>query len=136
MLRVHEFEAWSMPGRVLPMDYGKNLVCNYKLRGVLAKLGIPDDIVIGLSNIPNEVDVGNLQMDIKNGLFTIENFFAFCREYGLESNVNSKISACKYNEYSYGIPVAWIHIPEGREQDMLPPIVKLMTEEGLIVKEC
>jgi len=136
MRRVHEFEAWSTPGKLLSADYGKDLVREYKSRGVLAELGIPDDVVLGLSNIPGKVDVDKLKMEIKNGWLTIENFFSFCHEYELEPDIESEMSACKYIEYSYGVPVAWIHIPEGHEKEMLLPITKLMNEEGLIVKEC
>ena len=136
MRRIHEFEAWSTPGKLLPVDYGKDLVREYKSRGTFAKLGIPDDIVFGLSNVPGKVDVHNLKLEIKNGWLAIENFFSFCHEHGFEPDIESEVSACKYNEYSYGVPVAWIHIPEGHEQEMLPPITKLMSEEGLIVKEC
>jgi len=136
MKRIHEFEAWSTPGKLLPVDFGKYLAHHYKSNGTLAKLGIPDDVFLGLSNIPSEVDVHNLKISIEKGELRMDGFIAFCNEHGFEPDIESKVSACKYIEYSDGVPIAWIHIPEGQEEEMLPAITKLMRMEGLIVKEC
>jgi len=136
MKRIHEFEAWSTPGKLLPVDYGKDLAREYKSNGTLDKLGIPDDVFLGLSNIPDEVDVRILKIRIEKEQIAVEEFITFCHEHGFEPDIESEISVCKYIEYLDGCPVAWIHIPEGSEEELLPQITKLLSEKGLIVKEC
>jgi hypothetical protein len=119
----------------LPIDYGKDLRDELLLDGTFASLDIPDDVFIGLSNIPDEVDVHNLKMDIEEGVLTMEGFIIFCHEYGFEPNIESIFSANKYLEYIYGSPIAWVHIPDGSEMRMLPLIIKIMNERGHIVIE-
>lgn len=135
MKRVHEFEVWSTRGQLLPVDYGKDLRDELLIKGIFTDLGIPDDVFIGLSNIPDKVDVHNLKMDIKEGVLTMEGFIAFCHEHGFEPNIESNFSANKYLEYTYGSPIAWIHIPDGSEMRMLPLVIKIMDERGHIVIE-
>jgi hypothetical protein len=135
MKRVHEFEVWSTKGKLLPVDYGKDLRDELLASGIFANHGIPDDVFIGLSNIPDKIDVHNLKMDIKEGVLTMEGFITFCHEYGLEPNIESNFSANKYLEYTYGSPIAWIHIPDGSEIRTLPLIIEIMNERGHIVIE-
>jgi hypothetical protein len=132
---VHEFEAWSTPGKILPMDYGKDLQREFLTCGILESLSIPDDVFLGVSEIPDEIDVHNLKLDFEEGLLSLEMFYDFCHKHGLEANVESKDSAAKYREYSFGRCLAWIHIQEGYEQQMLPSIVALMKERGHIVRD-
>jgi hypothetical protein len=135
MERVCEFEVWSKPGALLPTDYGKELQRELVANGELAGLGIPDDVFIGLSNIPDKIDIYNLKIDIDAGHLSVNGFIDFCHEHGFEPRLDSALSACKYLEYSFGCPIAWVHIPESREDEILPVITRLMHERGFMIKQ-
>jgi hypothetical protein len=133
--RIHEFEVWSTSGKQLPVDYGKFLRDELLANGTFTIFAIPDNVFFGLSNIPDKIDVQNLEMDFKEGVLTLEGFNEFCCRYGYEQNPKSELSANKYLEYVNGCPIAWVHIPENNVDKILPLIIKLMKEKGHIIIE-
>jgi len=71
--RVYELEAWSPPGLQLDPEFGKTV-----LAPEMWEAGIPNDVFLGLSEIPDSVDCENLQRDIETGVTSLEHFDEFC----------------------------------------------------------
>lgn len=128
MKRVYELEAWSVPGKLLPSEYGKDI-----LQNEIWQLGIPKTVFLGMSEIPDPVDCENLKLDIDSGETSYELFREFCSEHALSDDLNSEESAAKFLEYMKGRCLAWIHLPEDEASTLLPIIVKILADRGHIV---
>lgn len=103
-----ELELWSQPSSNLPREVGKELIgprCTHDL-------GLPAGVVLGLSEVPDEIDAENLVASIAAGELSQKEFDEFCEHHRLEANVRSKDSAAKFLEFSYGRPLAWVHLPD------------------------
>lgn len=127
MRRVHEYEAWSRPGQLLPSDYGKNLQSEFW------NLGIPTDVFLGLDSIPDRTDSEGLRIAIERGEFSKQDFGKFCAGHSLPDDLNCAESACRFLEISLGRCLAWIHIPDGEEPQLMPRISELLAVRGHIV---
>jgi hypothetical protein len=125
--RVHEFEAWSTPGKVLASNYGKTLQLEFW------RLGIPQEVFLGLDSIPDQTDCDILRIAIERGELTKSDFEKFCAEYSLLGDLSDAESACRFLEFTEGRCLAWIHIPEGEEANILPQVTALLRERGHIV---
>ncbi|WP_265284927.1 hypothetical protein [Verminephrobacter aporrectodeae] len=128
MKYVRELEAWSKPGHLLDPEYGKDV-----LQQKLWAKGVPRDVFIGLSEIPNERHCKILEWTIQSGDLTEDSFKEFCLSRGLPDSMQSKESAANFLEYMEGRPLAWIHLPIDAEPTLLPMIVKIISELGHIV---
>ncbi|WP_265705498.1 hypothetical protein [Verminephrobacter aporrectodeae] len=127
MKYVRELEAWSKPGHLLHPAYGK------VLQQAMWKKGIPEDVFLGLSAIPEETHCESLKLAIQSGELTEDSFKEFCLSHGLPDSMQSKESAAKFLEYLEGRALAWIHLPIDAEPTLLPMIVKIISELGHIV---
>lgn len=108
MPAVIELELWSQPSSNLPRDIGKELIgprCTNDL-------DLPAGVVLGLSEVPDEIDAENLVASIAAGELSQKEFDEFCDHHCLEANVRSKDSAAKFLEFAYGRPLAWVHLPD------------------------
>lgn len=128
MIRVHELEAWSRPGQLLYTDYGKTV-----LQPKLWKKGIPKNVFIGTTNIPDPAHCRDLKVSIRSGELKGEDFELFCVTNGFAVSIESEESACKFLEYVRGTCLAWIHLPENDEVNLLPKIKRLLKVHGHIV---
>jgi len=106
MLSVIELELWSGPSSSLPPEVGKLVVGPRCSRD----LNLPAGVVLGLSEIPDPIDSQNLDMSLAAGELSRKKFDEFCKQNGLEANVGAVDSAAKFLEYSYGRPLAWVHL--------------------------
>ncbi len=106
MSAVIELELWSRPSFSLPPEIGKLVVaprCS-------SDLSLPAGVVLGLSDIPDPADSQNLDTSLAAGELSRKEFDGFCEQNGLEANVAAVASAAKFLEYSYGRPLAWVHL--------------------------
>jgi hypothetical protein len=108
--RVHEYEVWSKPGRVLSQDFGKEIQAD-----VWAS-GIPRDVFLGVSNIPDESDIATLTEMIESRLVEEQQFYAFCKSNNLPPRRDNQTSAAHFIEFVRGCCVGWVHIPEGPDE--------------------
>lgn len=127
MQRVRELEAWSRPGQLLSSEYGKLLE-----QDVWAA-GVPREVFLGLSAIPDETDSESLLLSINAGELSEDAFFQFCKTNGLAENPSVAQSAAKFLEYSLGRRLAWIHLPEGGDPRLLVRVVDLMKARNHLV---
>lgn len=128
MRRVRELEVWSVPGQQLDPEYSKNI-----LQQELWELGIPKDVFLGVSAIPDATDCENLRVSIQAGEVTEDLFKEFCATHNLPASLLSEPSAAKFLEYVRGRCLAWIHLPVDAELSLLPAIVKMVKDRGHIV---
>lgn len=126
--RIREFEAWSVPGQLLHPEYSKD-----DLQQELWNEGVPKDVFLGVSEIPDPIDCENLELAIQSGGLTEESFSEFCSAHALPSSMQSAESAARFLEYKRGRCLAWIHLPEDAESTLLPIIIKMLAERGHIV---
>ena len=107
---VIELEIWSQPGLELEPDAGKEIGprCCSELR-------LPEGIVLGLSAIPDPIDAQNLRSYLVGGELSYPEFQEFCVNRGLPADVSAIDSAARFLAYSYGVPLAWVHLPASSE---------------------
>jgi hypothetical protein len=130
---IREYEAWTKPGTVMSPDYGKELEKKLKELDAFKKLGIPEGVFVGISNIPSDIDMLNLKNGLKSGEYQEADFIAFCHTNGLKETVESKESACKFIEYKDGREVAWLNVPADDEENILPRLSELIQTCNLII---
>ncbi len=106
MSPVIELELWSRPSSSLPPEIGKLVVA----ARCSSALSLPAGVVLGLSEIPDPIDSQNLDTLLAAGELLRKEFDEFCKQNGLEANVGAVDSAAKFLEYSYGRPLAWVHL--------------------------
>lgn len=111
MTSIIELELWSRPTTSLPPEIGK-LVVGPRCR---LELGLPEGVVLGLSNIPEPIDSQNLEKSIAGGELSWKEFSEFCVENGLDVNVGTAGSAAKFLDFAYGRPLAWVHLAESTD---------------------
>jgi hypothetical protein len=128
MKHIRELEAWSMPGQLLHPEYSKDT-----LQQELWKGGIPEDVFLGISAIPDPTDCKNLELAIQSGELTEDSFKAFCSAHALPNSMQSEESAARFLEYMRGRCLAWIHLPDDAELTLLPMIIKMLAERGHVV---
>ena len=128
MQYVRELEAWSVPGQLLHPEYSKCV-----LQQELWDAGIPRDVFLGLSAIPDATDCENLKLSIRAGELAEDLFIEFCVAHHLPASLQSQESSAKYLEYMRGRCLAWIHLPEAANGSLLLTIVKMLRERGHVV---
>lgn len=128
MKHIRELEAWSVPGKLLHPEYSKD-----DLQQELWKEGIPEDVFLGISAIPDPTDCKNLELAIQSGELTEESFKEFCSAHTLPNSLQSEESSARFLEYMRGRCLAWIHLPDDAESTLLPMIIKMLAERGHIV---
>lgn len=103
---IVELELWSLP-RVArtPFD-GKDAAERCR-----SETGLASTVVLGLSFVPDSVDVQNLRNALQQGEVRQEEFRAFCLERGLESEAGNERSAAEFLAYVEGQALAWLHLP-------------------------
>lgn len=107
MSNIVEMEIFSKPKEFYHQDFGKTHVAP-----TFAKEGLPKEIVIGLSNIPDDTDMINLRLHLNGHEGNTKKYQEFCHKHHI--NPNSNEAACKYLAYIEGTPLAWVHIPEDK----------------------
>lgn len=127
MRRVRELEAWSTPGKLLSSNYGKDLAQEFW------SLGVSRNVYLGLDDIPDQTDIENLRLAIEAGELAVEDFKRFCKAYSLPPNLESAESSCKFLEYSLGRRLAWIHLPQGSNSQMLQDLISMLRDRGHLV---
>lgn len=128
MRQIRELEAWSLPGRFFETDYSKNT-----LQREIWGEGVPSDLFLGISNIPDKLDTENLRLAIASGEATEQAFNEFCLLHGLSVNMNSEESSAKFLEHLNGRCLAWIHLPIDTDMAILSKLVKLLAMRGHVV---
>jgi hypothetical protein len=128
MQYVRELEAWSLPGQLLDAEYGKKI-----LQAKLLAKGIPQNVFLGISAIPDVIDCENLRLSIQAGELTEDSFREFCMSHDLPTNLQSEESSAKFLEFVRGRCLAWIHLPAGADSSLLRTIVKTLKDYGHIV---
>jgi len=128
MKHVRELEAWSVPGKLLHPEYSKDI-----LQQELWKLGIPNDVFLGISAIPDATDCKNLELAIQSGELTEDSFKEFCASHALPNNRQSEESSARFLEYMRGRCLAWIHLSGNAERTLLPVIEKILSKHGHLV---
>ncbi len=101
---------FSRPGRNLPPELSKEMKSD-----IDAELELDEDIFIGLSFIPSEVDTINLLHALNEKELLISDFEDYCNNNNLYASVSNNESAALFQEFAYGRSVAWLHIPQNRE---------------------
>lgn len=125
---VQEFEVWSRPGMVFPQDYGKDL------QEEIWGLGVPRDVFLGVSNIPDETDVVRLRLALDRREVELSQFSSFCEQLGLDADLECQSSASRFMEFSFGRVLAWVHIPEGGdERHLLQQIKSAIESRGFVL---
>jgi len=127
MRRIRELEAWSTPGKLLSASYGKDLAQE------LWNLGVPREVYLGLNATPDQTDIENLRLAIKTGELAVDDFKEFCGTHSLPPSLDSADSACRFLEYSLGRRLAWIHLPEDSEPQMLQSLIEILRGRGHVV---
>lgn len=117
---IKEFEVWYPPGEIVPQDYGKSIQIN------VWNEGIPKEVFLGVSNVPDNVDCQSLALSINGGELSIDDFRAFCESNGYVFDINNNLSACKFIEFSKGACIAWLHLPEDQVDEYLEKIKKIL----------
>ncbi|WP_087496116.1 hypothetical protein [Curvibacter sp. AEP1-3] len=117
MKRIVDLELWSRPLEAqMPFD-GKLIAEECR-----ASTSLPDDVVLGLSFLPDSTDISNLETSISRGEVTTQAFQEFCTEHNLRHDQNDPLSACRFLADAFGQPLAWLHFPadiEGLEMAQL-----------------
>jgi hypothetical protein len=126
--RVRELEAWSIPGQLLPVEYGK-----LTLQRELWAAGVPRELFVGDSAIPDATDCENLRLAIQEGELIEEEFQSFCSLHDLCADLSNEEAAAKFLEYSQGRCLAWIHLPAGADPSLLQMVIGLLKEKGHVV---
>lgn len=127
MRRIRELEAWSTPGKLLSASYGKDLAQE------LWNLGVPREVYLGLNAIPDQTDIVNLRLAIEAGELAADDFKGFCSTHSLPPSLDSADSACGFLEYSLGRRLAWIHLPEDSEPQVLQNLIEMLRDRGHVV---
>lgn len=129
--RVYELEAWSPPGLQLDLEFGKTV-----LAPEMWEAGIPDDVFLGLSEIPDAVDCENLRRDIEAEVTSLEHFAEFCTSRGLPNSTQDPLAAARFLEYLHGRALAWVHIPDDDVGKALAAkIDRLLSSKGFRLRD-
>ncbi|WP_189043318.1 hypothetical protein [Aliidongia dinghuensis] len=104
---VLELEIWSRPGELLPASTGKSLKSKFD-----RDTKLPPDVFLGLSSVPDQIDVRNLNDVLDSKEITKFEFENFCIDHGFDKDVDSVESASRFLDFYYGARLAWIHIPD------------------------
>jgi hypothetical protein len=128
---VIELELWSAPGAALPEHSGKAISERARVA-----LGLPAEVLLGLSSVPDRSDSENLQTAIQEGELSEFEFRRFCEAESLEPSVSSNHSACRYLAHAFGERLAWVHIPAGASAVLLAQrLTQWARAEGLCIVE-
>jgi hypothetical protein len=107
---VLELEIWSQPGKDLVQHAGKDISV-----ACANELGLPQGIVLGLSDVPDKVDSTNLHKAFRERELKEADFEAFCTTRGLTKDAESSKNAMRFLAYEYGRPLTWVHLPASQE---------------------
>jgi hypothetical protein len=130
MERVVELELWSAPlvGEV-PFE-GKIIAATCR-----QSTGLPEDVVLGLSFVPDQTDVENLRLSLERAEVSLVDFQQYCARNGLPPDANNISSAAQYLSYVGGQPLAWLHFPASQEgRGMAKVAIEWANENGYLVK--
>jgi hypothetical protein len=116
-----ELELRSYPGILINNQSKSALELKF-----VTETGLSQWIISPLGFISDPVDVINLAMSIDEGELKIEDFLFYCGNNNLTPNINNTDSAYKFLCFSYGQPIAWLHLPteDGRLEYNLAVIMK------------
>lgn len=106
MQSVLELELWSPPSAGKPPSSGHALAAR-----CCAELGLPETVVLGLSFVPEAIDVENLKAALLEGELDEEEFQSFCAQESLLNDPTHAESAARFLALSFGQPLAWLHFP-------------------------
>ncbi|WP_139019219.1 MULTISPECIES: hypothetical protein [Acidovorax] len=128
MKYIHELEAWSLPGLLLHPEYSKTT-----LQEEMWREGVPKNVFLGISAIPDKIDCENLKFLIHSGELKENEFMEFCVIHKLPETSESEESSAKFLEYKKGRCLAWIHLPTDSGADVLSKIKKILQIHGHII---
>jgi hypothetical protein len=128
MKRVRELEAWSLPGKLLHPEYSKDALQQELWNG-----GIPENVFLGISAIPDPTDCRKLEQAIQSGELTEDSFMEFCSAHAFPNSMQSAESSARFLEFMRGRCLAWIHLPEDAESALLPMIIRMLARRGHVV---
>ena len=111
-VHILELELWSYPGMFGSLPEGHDIATD-----CTRDLGLAQEVVLGLSNIPDVIDCENLALAISKGELRTEDFISFCELNSIQPNPNDQYSAASFLSNEYGFPVAWLHIQNNDEAD-------------------
>lgn len=128
MQRVVDLELWSLPKT--PLLDGKAVAQACRLA-----TNVSPEIVLGLSFVPDEKDITNLDLIFaENPLIEIA-FKSFCREQGLASEPSNTNSAARFIASSEGQPLAWLHFPaEPAGKSMALSVCRWAANSGYVIR--
>jgi len=121
---IRELEIWSQPGQLLPPEFAKET-----LQIEAWNAGVPRDVFLGISEIPDPIDSENLKRAISQGKISESDFIGFCKKGGFTASADSNESAAKYLEYLNGRCLAWLHLPEDQSQNFLLAKIEALTAQ-------
>ncbi len=131
MTRIVDLELWAAPRVSAILEDGHEVA-----KACRRATNLADNVVLGLSFVPSEVDVINLAADIDERRLTIAEFESFCRSSGLALDPRNPRSAAHFlAAYAEGAPLAWLHFPEGAEGlQMALAVSNWATDRGYIIR--
>ncbi len=106
MTLILELELWSTPGKQLDAELGNDLAVE-----IPRAAGLPQGIILGLSFVPCDADVENLNIALNEGELLEDDFMSFCRFAKLPPRRRVAVSAARFLEFVYGRPLNWVHLP-------------------------
>lgn len=96
--------------------------------------GLSEDIVLGLSFVPDHTDVENLDLGLQSGEFSLSEFTGFCRLHELKPLPSDDLSAARFLAHVWGQPLAWLHLPDdGAGYAMAVKIFRWAESSGFLV---
>lgn len=101
-----------------------------------ADTGLSHEVVLGLSLVPEELDVQNLQASLGSGEQALDEFNSFCAQRGLQPDLTSELSAAEFLAYVEGQALAWLHLPEEDEGlNMARALVAWAADNGMDIHD-
>ena len=128
---IVELELWLPPRcEQAPLE-GKDVAdrCQHET-------GLAPDVVLGLSFVPDEHDVGALRRAIEQGEVKLEEFRRFCLGRGLPFEAENARSAAEFVAFTQGQPLAWLHLPaESAGLDMAKVLTQWAHKSGYELRD-
>jgi|APTNR8051073442_1049403.scaffolds.fasta_scaffold31474_3 hypothetical protein len=103
---IVELELWLPPQSDQAPLEGKDVAARCQ-----RETGLAPDVVLGLSFVPDEHDVGTLKRALEEGEVEADEFRSFCQNRGLPSDAEDTQSAAEFVAFTQGQPLAWLHLP-------------------------
>jgi hypothetical protein len=128
---IVELELWLPPlSDRAPLE-GKELAARCQ-----RETGLPSDVVLGLSFVPDELYVEQLKRAIETNEVKAGDFQDFCERRGLLPTPENTRSAAEFLAFTRGQSLAWLHLPaEPSGLAMAKTIVRWAHENNLQVHD-